>query len=445
MTVDICTVGGYSEVGKNMLAVKVDDEVIVLDIGLHLEPYIKYTDDEDVHDMSAYALTKIGAIPDISLVEDWRKKVIAIVPTHAHLDHVGAIPYLSNKFTAPILCTPFTGAVLNRICVDENLKLKNEVKLLNVNSTCKISENITIEFVNMCHSTPQAVTVVLHTKYGKIVYATDFKFDKHPVLGKKCNVTRLKEIGKEKVLCLIMTALKASVDNKTPSEIVARELLKDVLLSTESEGHAIIVTTFSSHLARLKSIIELGKKLNRKIVLLGRSLGKYVEAGETVGIIDFSSEVEICRYPNHIKRRLKKIQNEKDKYLIVCTGHQGEPKAILSRMVRGEFDFKLEKEDHVIFSCTVIPNSMHIANREILENDMKQQGVRIFKDLHVSGHPGREDLRDMINIMEPKHVIPCHGDMSFASNLSALLDEMDYNMTEQVHIMSDGQRLKLKE
>ncbi|MFC1754944.1 RNase J family beta-CASP ribonuclease [Thermoproteota archaeon] len=442
MAIEICTVGGYSEVGKNMIAVKVDDEVVVLDMGLDLDPYIKYTDDDDVHDMSAYALTKIGAIPDISLIKDWKKKVVAIIPTHAHLDHVGAIPYLSNKFTAPILATPFTAEVLRRICDNEKIKLKNNVKQLNVNSTHRVTDGITIEFVNMCHSTPQAVTVVIHTKYGAVVYATDFKFDNHPVLGKKCNVERLKEIGNEKVVCLILDALKARVDSKTPSETVAKEMLKDVMLCTESEGKAIIVTTFSSHLARLKSIIDFGKHLNRKIVFLGRSLAKYVEAGEDIGIVNFTKDVEICRFAKHVHRKLKKINKEKEKYLIVCTGHQGESKAILSRIVRGDFDFKLEKEDHVIFSCTVIPNSLNRANRELLEKNLKQNGARIFKDIHVSGHPGREDLRDMVNIIKPEHVIPCHGDIEFASGLSTLLEEMGFKLGEEVHIMTDGQRLK---
>src|SRR5512136_2679461 len=109
MPIEICTVGGYNEVGKNMTAIKVDDEVVIIDMGLHLDPYIRYTDDDDVaKEVSAATLTKIGAIPDIAPIKDWRKNVIAIIPTHAHLDHVGAIPYLSNKFKADIICTPYT-------------------------------------------------------------------------------------------------------------------------------------------------------------------------------------------------------------------------------------------------------------------------------------------------------------------------------------------------
>ncbi|MBW2967794.1 MBL fold metallo-hydrolase, partial [Candidatus Woesearchaeota archaeon] len=149
MTIEICTVGGYNEVGKNMTAIRVDDEVVIIDMGLHLEPYIKYTDEESdfVKEISAAALTKIGAIPDIKPIAHWRKKVVAVVPTHAHLDHVGAIPYLSNKFRAPIICTPFTAEVINAICQDEKIKLDNDVKVLNPNSSMKVGKNLKVEFI----------------------------------------------------------------------------------------------------------------------------------------------------------------------------------------------------------------------------------------------------------------------------------------------------------
>ena len=147
MAIEICTVGGYNEVGKNMTAIRVDNEVVIIDMGLHLDPYIKYTDDDDLtKEINAKILTKIGAIPDLSPIQNWKKKVVAVVPTHAHLDHVGAIPYMSNKFKADIICTPFTAEVIRAICSDEKIKLDNNIKILNPNSTVKVSENIKIEF-----------------------------------------------------------------------------------------------------------------------------------------------------------------------------------------------------------------------------------------------------------------------------------------------------------
>ena len=172
------------------------------------------------------------------------------------------------------------------------------------------------------------------------------------MLGKKPDYAQLKKLGKAGVKLLIINSLYAHEHKKCPSESVAQEMLRDTMLSVSSEGKAMIVTTFSSHLARLKSIIALGHKLNRKIVLSGRSLDKYVVVGEKLGIINFTNQVTLLRQRDQVEKMLQRIQKEgKEKYLIVCTDHQGEPKAILSRIARGELDFKFEQGDVVIFSC----------------------------------------------------------------------------------------------
>jgi len=442
--IEICTIGGYNEVGKNMTAVKVDDEVIILDMGLHLDSYIRYTEDEDIHNISANELLRVGAIPDDSVIDDWKNKVKAIIPTHAHLDHVGALIFLANKYKAPIFCTPFTREVIKSLAKDEKIKIENKIKTLNANSSCTVSENIKIEFINITHSTPQTVMVALHTKEGTILYANDFKFDNHPIIGKKPNYKRLRELGKKGVTSLIVDCTRARDAIKTPSESVAKEMLRDVMLGCDSKNKAVIVTTFSSHLARLKSIIEFGKKMNRKIVFLGRSLAKYTNAGENIGLINFSNKVEIVKYGKQIKRRLKKIEKEgREKYLLVVTGHQGEPKATLSKMVRNEIPFKFYSEDHIIFSCCVIPSKINIENRNKLEENLRKHGVRIFKDIHASGHASREDLRDLLNLVTPKHIIPAHGDDEMKKALVSLAIEKGYKLGKNIHMMHDGDMLKL--
>ncbi|MBW2997335.1 RNase J family beta-CASP ribonuclease [Candidatus Woesearchaeota archaeon] len=446
MPIEICTVGGYNEVGKNMTAIKVDDEVVIIDMGLHLDPYIKYTNDEDLtKEINAKILTKIGAIPDLEPIRHWRRHVVAVVPTHAHLDHVGAIPYLSNKFDADIICTPFTAEVIKAICNDEKIKLDNDIRILNPNSSVNVSKKIKIEFINITHSTPQTVMALIHTPYGKILYGNDFKFDDHPVIGRKPNYEKLKEIGKSgDVVALIVDSTYSKDASKTPSEKVAREMLRDVMLSTESDGKAVIVTTFSSHLARLQSIIDFGKRMKRKVVLLGRSLGKYVTAGENIGIVKFTKDAEVVKYRKHINKKFKQISKNPSKYLIICTGHQGESKAVLSRIADGDTDLKLGKEDLVIFSCRVIPTALNAANREILEGKLRKFGVRIFRDIHVSGHAAKEDLRDLINMVKPQHIIPAHGEINMLSSLSELAMEMGYNIGEDVHIMQNGQFLEIE-
>jgi len=442
--IEICAVGGYSEIGKNMTAVKIDDEVIILDMGLHLDPYIQYTEDEDIVEVNTHHLRRIGAIPDDKVINDWKKNVKAIVPTHAHLDHVGAIMFLAKDYNAPIICTPFTAEVIKTISQDEKIDIENEIKIMNVNSIYTISKNLKIEFINMTHSVPQTVMVALHTKYGIIIYANDFKFDDHPIIGKKPNYERLEQLGKKGVLALICDSTRAHKAMKTPSEIVAKDMLRDVLIGTNSTGKAVIITTFSSHLARLKSIVEFGRKMNRKIIFLGRSLAKYAEAGENIGLVNFSKEVEIVKYGSKIKKRLNQIgKKDKDKYLLVVTGHQGERKATLSKMARGEMQFKFDNEDHVIFSCTVIPSEINIKNRKKLEQKLENNNVRIFKDIHQSGHASREDLRDLINFLKPKHIIPAHGEPMMKEALISLAVEKGYLRSKTTHLIKNGQRLKL--
>src|SRR3989338_1280614 len=441
--IEICAVGGYNEVGKNCTAVKVDDEVVILDLGLHLENYIKFTEDrEDMIGIGGKQLMKAGAVPNIETIEDWKGKVKAIVIGHGHLDHVGAVPYLADSFKAPIICTQYTAAIINTTLKDEKIKIRNRVITLSSNSHYKISENIRVEFIHVTHSIPQTVIVAIHTKHGIVVYANDFKFDLSPVFGKKPNFKRLGELGKENVLALIVESTYAGRLGKMPSENIAKEMLKDVLLGVDAKNKAILITTFSSHIARLKSIMEFGKKLNRKILFLGRSLSKYVKAGESIGIINFTKDVELVKYSKQIKKRLKKIGSERGKYLLVVTGHQGEPKSVLAKIVKNEIPFDLH-ESHVIFSCRTIPTPTNIENREKLEENLKSLHVRIFKDIHESGHAAREDLRDLINLVKPKNIIPAHGAQEMKQALISLANEIGYKTGRNIFLIKDGQRVKL--
>ncbi|MGM5484449.1 MAG: MBL fold metallo-hydrolase RNA specificity domain-containing protein [Nanobdellota archaeon] len=426
--IEIRTIGGYGEVGKNCTAIRIDDDVILMDMGVHLENYINHTEDEDIRNISADELIDSKAIPDIDRLGDWTGKVKAIVPTHAHLDHIGAVPFLSNEFEADILCTPFTKEVLEEILRNESIGLKNDIKSVNVNSSQRINKNLGIEFINITHSTPQTAIAVLHTPYGAVVYANDFKIDNFPTHGQRPNLERLKEIReKEGVKALIVDSLYADSPRKTPSEEVARTMLKDVLLSVESEEKGIIITTFSSHIARLRSIVQLAKEVNRKVFFIGRSLSKYINAAKEAGIAEFTENTEMVKYGKQIRKKLKNI--DKKNSIIVCTGHQGEKKAVLNRIAQEELEFNFEKDDIVIFSCNVIPTLMNQENREELENSLRDRGARIFRDIHVSGHGSREDLRDMLNLLRPDNIIPAHSNLEKAGFMADLADEMGFKNT----------------
>ncbi|MBI2651996.1 RNase J family beta-CASP ribonuclease [Candidatus Woesearchaeota archaeon] len=441
--IEICTIGGYNEVGKNSTAIKIDNEVYILDLGIHLENYVKYTEDEDIIDINPNELMKAGAVPDTSAIGDWKDKVKMILPTHAHLDHLGAIPYLANNFKTPIMGTPFTTEVLKGILTEDKIKLNSKIKSMSANSSFQASNNVKIEFVHMTHSTPHTVMIALHTKEGIILYANDFKFDLFPTLGKKPNFKRLEEFGKQKVLALICDSTYAADARKMPSESVAKQMLREVMLGIDSKNKHVVVTTFSSHIARLNSIVEFGQKMGRKIVFMGRSMAKYVRAAESTGIAKFTNRVEVLKFSGQIKRKLKKIAKERGKYLMVVTGHQGEPKSTLAKMMNGELKFNFMPEDHTIFSCRTIPTPTNIANREKLEANLRNFNVRIFKDIHQSGHAAREDLRDLINLVKPQHIIPAHGEPRMLSALSDLATEMGYKKGSNVHVMGNGERIKL--
>lgn len=441
--IKIHAIGGYNEIGKNMTIIEVDDEAVVLDMGIHLEKYITYTQDEEIKNLSAKELMTAGAIPDITELGDLRKKIKAIIPTHAHLDHVGALLFISNRFDAPIICTRFTKAVVSAILKDEKITLKNPIKVLNPGSKVNITKDLSVEFISTTHSTVQTVMAAIHTKYGTVIYANDFKFDSYPVIGQKPDYERLKQLGQKGVRALIVDCLNAEVEGKTPSENVAKDMLRDVMLATESEGKVIVATTFASHLSRLKSIVDFGHQINREVIFMGRSLCKYTTAGKDAGVANFSKDVNIIKFSKQIKRVLLKVEKNRGKYLLVVTGHQGEPKAVLSRLANNEFDFKLKPGDHVIFSSSVIPTSINKANSEVLERKLKQQGVRIFRNIHVSGHAGKEDLRDLLTMTKPEHVIPAHGTMSMTSAFSDLAYEMGYDMGKNLHVLRNGQKINL--
>ena len=435
--IEIKTIGGYSEVGKNMTALKVDDEVVILDMGLYMSVVVSF--DETAEKFGEKEMIKTGAIPDDSVIDKWKEKVVGICLGHAHLDHVGAVPYLAKKYGADIYGTPFTIEVLRKIIKDKGRKVPNKLKSINPNSKIKLSDKISVEFINMTHSTLQVAMMAVHTPYGVVLYANDFKFDNNPVLGKAPNYKRLEQL-KGKVLCLIVDSLYSGLEVKTPSEKVAREMLEDVLLGTNNKGKAVIVTTFSSHLARIKSILDFGKKMKRKIVILGRSMNKYIGAAEKVNLVNFSKNAEIVGFGRKIRNKLKTLQNKRDQYLILVTGNQAEPGSGLDRMVNGAFKFK--PEDNVIFSSSIIPDKVNVNNRERMEAKLRQKKVRIFTNIHVSGHCGREDLRDLVNMVKPKHIIPAHGDWDKVKPMAELAKEMGWKK-DKIHLVHNGQKVVL--
>ncbi len=442
--VKIHTVGGFSEVGKNMVVVELEEDAFIFDEGFFLPAIISMEERDRV--MTERRLKTIKAIPDDSAIDHIRHKVRAQFISHAHLDHVGAIPFLSDKYDAPIYGSPFTMQVLESLLTDNDIVLKNKKYSINPNTTFYVqgkNKKYKIDFISITHSTAQSLMIAIHTDKGAILYGNDFKLDDTPVFGLKPNYKRLREISKEGVLLFIVDSLYSGSERKTPSEKVARVLLEEVLLTIQNRNAGMIVTTFSSHIARLKSIVEFGKKLNREVVFLGRSLDKYSTAAKNIKIAPFLDNINISKYRRQVERTLKKVEHRRKDYLIVCTGHQGEPGSILERLSRHQLPFKLNKDDNIVFSSSVIPTDTNREQFAKMEGRLKKSKPRIFRDAHVSGHGGREDLRDIIQIVNPQHIIPAHGGLDKTAPMADLVKEMGYKLHKTCHLMEDGGVLKL--
>ncbi len=442
--VKIHTIGGFSEVGKNMVAIEYEEDAFIFDLGFHLPAIINMQERDKP--MTEKRLNKAGAIADDSVIDNIRHKVCAQFLGHAHLDHVGAVAFASDKYKAPIYGTPFTMNLLDSLLLDNNVSILNKKYKVKPNSSFYVkgkNRKYKVDFINVTHSTPQSVLIAIHTPKGVILYGNDFKLDDTPIHGKKPNYNRLKEIAKEGVLCFIVDSLYSGSEKKTPSEKIARELLREVMLKTESSDKGMIVTTFSSQIARLQSIVEFGQKLNREIVFLGRSLDKYSKAAQDAGIAPFMSKVRISKYRRQVEKTLRMVERNRQKYLVVCTGHQGEPGSILERMSRHDLPFRIGREDNLIFSSSVIPTPENIEQFGKMEARLKKSRPRIFRDAHVSGHAAREDLRDILKIVKPRHVIPSHGGFDKTEPMVELCKELSFNVKKNVHLMSDGDVLRL--
>ena len=448
----IYTISGYNEVGKNMTVVDLGDDAIIIDAGAHIPALIELQEENEFRKgpYTEKELKKAGAIPDDSILDkkDIRKKVRAILLGHAHLDHIGAVPYIGYRYKAPVVGTPFTTAVLKRILQDEGIKIPNKIKNVDPNASYTIKgkkRNYRVDFINTTHSTPQTAMIAIHTPEGVILYANDFKLDKTPVLGLPPNYKALKELGKKGVKALIVDALYSGSERKTHSEKIARAMVEESLLTINNQDSAIFVSTFSSHVARLKSIVEYSKQMKRDVYFIGRSLKKYTLAAKDAGVCPFFKDIkQIGSYRNQVESILRKVEKNRKKSLVVCTGHQGEAGSIMDRLATKKLPFKFKQNDNVVFSSKTIPTPINIAQKGNMDKKLKKLGVRIFDNVHVSGHGGREDLRDLISMVNPENIIPSHGPLEKVTPMVELAREMGFKANKGCHIMQDGQMIEFK-
>jgi len=442
--IGIIAVGGYNEMGKNMTGIRVGSDIIVMDMGLQLDR-VQIHEDVEIDKMHSLDLIKMGAIPDDTVMNEVGGTVKAIVCTHGHLDHIGAIPKLAHRYKAPIIATPYTAELIKHEISDERkFKVSNQVISLKIGGRYNLTPDVQIEFIRIQHSIVDSAFAAIHTPEGIVLYASDFKLDRTPTIGEPPDFQRLRKIGNEGVKMMITESTNSGHSGKTPSEQIAKDLVRDVLLGTEETDSGVLITTFSSHVARINAIIQAAQEMDRIPVLLGRSMERYLSIARDMRYIKFPQNLELHGSRNAVDKALKRIsQDGKKKYLPIVTGHQGEPDSILTRIANGETHFKIESGDKVIFSANAIPNPMTLANRYALETKLKMAGARLYDNVHVSGHASREDHWELLRMVTPEQVIPSHGNMMMHSDYVELAEDAGYVFGDTVHIMRNGEEMIL--
>ena len=405
--------------------------LLIIDMGLRVDRMMIH-EDTDVHSLQEAELRKIGAVPDDRILEG--KKVVGIILSHGHLDHIGAISKMASKYHCPIVGRPFTANISRQLMRDDG---KSDRNIISVEKEGSLG-NFKFEFINVTHSIPDSSLVALYTREGDVLYANDYKLDPHPSIGEKTDLTKLKGISPK---VLIIESVRVREQKKTPSERIAVMMLQDFFYDEFFDFDCLISTTFSSHIARVQTLVEASRKVGRQPVLLGRSLCKYWNAALEEGIV--SLDVTRIARRKALNKFLKEAVQDRSQYSLMVTGHQGEPDAVLSRIADGKTPYTFSSGDCVVFSASTIPNPVNEANRYKLETKLQMQNVRMVKDMHVSGHACKEDHRELLRIVNPEYIIPSHGEFDKLSAWGVLAEEEGYKVGRDLYILKNTQMMEI--
>jgi ribonuclease J len=390
-TLRVLPLGGLGEIGKNMMAVEYEGRIVVIDTGLRFP--------------TAEMLGIDLVLPDFTYLKERADDIEAIVITHGHEDHLGALPYFMREINRaganpPVYSSRLTVAMA-RSKLDEH-KLR-DVDISDVRTGDEIAAGpFDIEMIHMTHSIPDACAVALHTDLGVILATGDYKFDQTPVDERPADFARLAELGSEGVLLLAGDSTNADRSGYSPSESVVGPHLEEVFARCDGR---IVVTSFASNIHRVQQVIDAAAALDRKVALVGRSMRKNVGIGRSLGHIEVSDGMLI--QPQEVE------SFRDDRVVIISTGSQGEPLSALRRMAHNDHrQIQLRRGDTVVFSATPIPGNERAVNDTV--DRLYQIGCDVITTadapIHASGHGYQEELKLMLNLVKPRYVMPIHGD-----------------------------------
>ncbi len=385
-----CPLGGSGEIGMNMnlfgYGQPGDHKWIMVDIG------VTFADD---------TIPGIDLIyPDPGFIQERKENLLGIILTHAHEDHIGAVAHLWPKLGCKIYATPFTAVLIKEKFKEKHIDITKDLKIVELNGKVNL-DPFEIEYITLTHSILEPNGLKIQTPAGVVLHTGDWKVDPNPLIGDEINSKRLKEIGDQGVLAMICDSTNVFSAGRSGSELDVRKNMLNIMSRLKKR---IIITSFASNVARMESAFYCAKKTGRQISLVGRSMHRIYKAARQCGYLQNTIDPIDPREAKNISR---------EKIVYLCTGSQGEPMGAMMRISNYTHpDVFIEKDDAVIFSSKIIPGNEKKLYK--LHNQLVKDGIEVISEesefIHVSGHPNREDLKDMYNWVKPKCVIPVHGE-----------------------------------
>jgi ribonuclease J len=410
------SLGGAGEIGMNLNLYGYGGKWLMLDCG------VTFGDDR--------APGVDVLMPDPSFIVERRESLAGLVVTHAHEDHLGAIPYLWDRLRCPVYATPFAAAVLRAKLVESEFRAEVPITVVPMSGKFTVGP-FELELITLTHSIPEPNAVVIRTPLGAVLHTGDWKLDPGPVVGPTTDEEALRRLGDEGVLAMVCDSTNALRPGESGSEADVRDSLIKLIGQLKNR---VAVACFASNVARLRSVWDAARAHDRDVALIGRSLWRIEKAARETGYLDgvgkFLTEDEAGYLP-------------REKVLYICTGSQGEPRAALARIARNDHQHVvLEPGDTVIFSSRVIPGNELAIGR--LQNDLANIGVEIITDseafVHVSGHPARDELIRMYQLVRPRIAIPVHGEGRHLRAHAKLAEECQVS---QALIVDNGDMVRL--
>ncbi len=407
-----CPLGGSGEIGMNMnlyaYGKEENQKWIIVDMG------VTFADD---------SIPGIDLIyPDPGFILDKKEDLLGIVLTHAHEDHIGSVAHIWPKLKCKIYATPFTAVLITEKFKEKKIDISKYLEIVPLNGKIKLGP-FDIDFVTLTHSILEPNGLSIKTPAGIVLHTGDWKVDPNPLIGNKIDEKKLKEIGNKNIIAMICDSTNVFSPGRAGSESDVRESLLKII---ETKTKRVVVTSFASNVARMETVFYCAKKTNRKISLVGRSMNRIYKAAKQCGYLkDLIKPIE--------PKEARKVA--RDKILYLCTGSQGEPMGAMKRIINGTHpDVLLESKDSIIFSSKIIPGNEKKLYQ--LHNQIVKRNIEIITEenafVHVSGHPNRDDLKDMYKWVKPKCIIPVHGEHRHMIEHVNFAKEMQIPQTLQI-------------